>query len=393
MKTKLLIIFCLVLSNYLPAQNSWTLSNTGFEEGFCITDFVVTKSNNLFALGARVTTTPNYKSTPAIYQSLNNGNSWIKIDTITYYPFQTIQKTCAIGDTLLLSNSFGVYKSGNNGNSWALVNYSDYDFFSDFAVTKTRKIFAIKRVNMCCPTFIYPAIFESTDIGSTWSLLNPIGLVNYNDNYYYNAICAIGDTLLLSVSKKDGTCYVCKSTNGGTNWIRKSGSLPDFKITGFAMTETNVVYAIGTKNSSSAIYKSADIGNTWEKVDTIGLADYNFTFKGIGAVENTILLSAENKKGDDAVFRLQDRTSMNDFRRADDFKVYPNPSIDFIAIECNSQNREKIQGVEILSLNGAIVKCFDSNFDRLNITDLTPGIYILKIKTEQQSHQTRIDKM
>jgi len=67
MKTKLLFILCLVLSNYLTAQNSWTLSNSGFEKGFCVTDFTVTKSNNFFAVGAKVTTTPRL---PPINQTL-----------------------------------------------------------------------------------------------------------------------------------------------------------------------------------------------------------------------------------------------------------------------------------------------------------------------------------
>jgi len=392
MKTRLLFILCLVLSNYLMAQNSWTLSNTGFEEGFCVNDFVTTESNNLFAVGAKTINDPNFKLTSFIYQSSDNGVSWHNIDTFNYFSNQYIKSICSVGDTLVLYANPAMYKSGDNGNSWTQINkyLYDYDDYNDFTALNKNTIFAACRVNMCCPTLIYPAVYKSTNIWRDWSMNTPSG---YNDNYYYNEICAIGNTLLLGVSKKNNSCYIYISVDEGSTWTINDDFALDFKITGFAVTESNVVYAIGTQNSSPAIYKSANTGDTWEKVDTTGLFTYNYTFNGIGAVGNTILLSTENKNKNYAVFRFQDRTSINDLMEADDFKVYPNPFNDFITIKNNSQSSQKIKGIEILSINGAILKCFNSNFDKLNITDLTPGIYILKINTDNKSHLIKVVKM
>lgn len=379
------------------AQNFWTLSNIGFEEGFCVNDFVVTKSNNFYAIGAKVTTTPTYKSNSAIYRSFDNGISWELIDTVFLSKNYNVggERICAVGDTLLIYLYPWQYRSNNNGKSWSEVYVDDYNSFRDFVATKKNKLFSSVEWNQCCPTHNRPQIRWSETIGSSWASISTIGLSTTEYWTNYNAMCAVGDTLLLSVSEDDRSVYtISKSIDVGATWTQSDlGIEQGFKASGFAVTETNVVYAIGIKNSSPAIYKSSDTGNTWEKVDTTGLADYNDTFNGIGAVGNTILLSARSKSKGNAVFRFQDRTSINDLMKADDFKVYPNPFNYFITIKNNSPSSQKIKGIEILSINGAILKCFNSNFDQLNITDLTPGIYFLKVNADNKSHLIKVVKM
>jgi len=304
------------------------------------------------------------------------------------------ERICAVDDTLLIYLFPWQYRSTDNGKTWTEVSVDDYTSFKDFVVTKKNKLFCSVMWDQCCPTHHRPQIRFSETVGSSWSDIATTGLSTIEYWTNYNAICSVDTALLLGVSEKDNKFTIYKSVNDGITWSKSDlGIVKELKVTGFAVTENNVVYAIDTRDSIAAIYKSADTGNTWEKVDVTGLADYNLTFKGIGAVGNTVLLSAENKKGDYAVFRFQDKTVVNHLKSAADFKAYPNPSDDFITIESNSKNSQKIREIEIVSVNGAILKSFNSNFERLNIADLTPGIYFLKIMTEERFYLNQLVKV
>ncbi len=62
-------------------------------------------------------------------------------------------------------------------------------------------------------------------------------------------------------------------------------------------------------------------------------------------------------------------------------RVYPNPASDFISIENTS--KETILAIEILSIDGQLVaKLEEDNLSRINITELSPGVYYLRIETE-----------
>jgi hypothetical protein len=63
-------------------------------------------------------------------------------------------------------------------------------------------------------------------------------------------------------------------------------------------------------------------------------------------------------------------------------RVYPNPASDFISID--NQSNETIQGIEILSIDGQLVaKLQEDNLSRINTSELSPGVYYLRIETEK----------
>ena len=61
-------------------------------------------------------------------------------------------------------------------------------------------------------------------------------------------------------------------------------------------------------------------------------------------------------------------------------QIYPNPSKEFIRIE-NNQNAE-IKSITLININGQITKQFDSKKTYLDISEITSGLYILKISYE-----------
>ena len=69
--------------------------------------------------------------------------------------------------------------------------------------------------------------------------------------------------------------------------------------------------------------------------------------------------------------------STNDFNSFSDFSIYPNPANDFISVKSN----ENIESLEILSLEGRKIK--SANASTIDISNLSTGIYLLQVKTEE----------
>jgi mRNA deadenylase 3'-5' endonuclease subunit Ccr4 len=62
-----------------------------------------------------------------------------------------------------------------------------------------------------------------------------------------------------------------------------------------------------------------------------------------------------------------------------EFKIYPNPTQDFITIENTAT--DQIQALTLLDYSGKMIKRFYPKNSILNLRDLSPGIYLLQIST------------
>lgn len=57
-------------------------------------------------------------------------------------------------------------------------------------------------------------------------------------------------------------------------------------------------------------------------------------------------------------------------------KIYPNPVKDIL----NIQTSEKINSIQVYSLTGKLLKTFNNNDRQFNLSDLTKGVYLLRVK-------------
>ncbi|MFL9833239.1 T9SS type A sorting domain-containing protein [Chryseobacterium terrae] len=84
--------------------------------------------------------------------------------------------------------------------------------------------------------------------------------------------------------------------------------------------------------------------------------------------------------------------STNEAEKKEKIKIYPNPVTDELIIYAN----EKIQSVSIFDSKGSLIKIFDensiSNGKRINVSDLTSGIYFVKIKDYDSEFLKKIVK-
>lgn len=69
------------------------------------------------------------------------------------------------------------------------------------------------------------------------------------------------------------------------------------------------------------------------------------------------------------------------------FSVYPNPATDFV----NIQNSEvAIQKVEVYNMNGQLVLSQKNNLERIQVSKLQSGIYLMKLYTENASKTIKL---
>lgn len=89
-------------------------------------------------------------------------------------------------------------------------------------------------------------------------------------------------------------------------------------------------------------------------------------------------------------FKVTATTLGNDSFLKSNFAVYPNPANDFIKI--SNLNQLDVKSTVITDINGRIVKSFSSAVESITISDLTPGVYFLKISTASGEGVTKIVK-
>ena len=80
--------------------------------------------------------------------------------------------------------------------------------------------------------------------------------------------------------------------------------------------------------------------------------------------------------------------SMSNFILNDAVKMYPNPVQNVL----NIQSQLPITGVEVYSLLGELVLQRPASYSRIYVGDLNPGIYMVKIRSNQYSVTKKLIK-
>ncbi|MDE2126477.1 MAG: exo-alpha-sialidase [Armatimonadetes bacterium] len=201
----------------------------------------------------------------------------------------------------------GIYKSTDGGSTWTKMTSAittSIDPFSDVAINPTT------------PSTVYCAVgnvggsanngvYESTDSGSTWTLLSghPNGHTNGNVGWIHIAIAPSAPSTIYSVVENistSGILGVWKTTNGGTSWsqltsapnVAQPQAWYDMPI-GVSPTNASVVFIAGAGDfSGENVAESTDGGTTWSNVqsDSSGNGphtdEHSLTFDASGRLLN-----------------------------------------------------------------------------------------------------------
>lgn len=169
------------------------------------------------------------------------------------------------------------------------------------------------------------------------------GTIN-NTNYIYSSLLDLGETISLE--------------GGNKYWLVLSASVT---------TEEGYLYwGMGDLVQTSPTYQSIDGGNSWTIISDV----YDGIFTVIGTCEE--ILSTSESMASKTVY-------------------YPNPVYDVLTIIEDAP----INSVNVYNLTGSNVKTIiPSNAKEIKIdfSDLSPGIYVVKIKTGNKSESIKVVK-
>lgn len=74
----------------------------------------------------------------------------------------------------------------------------------------------------------------------------------------------------------------------------------------------------------------------------------------------------------------------------ENFKIYPNPATDYVAIEQKETNGVTLQSVQILDSSGKWIKSVKDNFNRIDVSSLSKGLYLFVIQTDKGNKTEKI---
>jgi N-acetylneuraminic acid mutarotase len=213
---------------------------------------------------------------------------------------------------------------------------------------------------------------------------------NYSTAVYNDKIYIFGGS-----TKIDGDIWSQTSTvevyDPATNVWDTSYSLPSVRFNpGIGLFNNKIIILGGF--AGDEVINSVDIFDpvtgVWSQSDTLPTKNVAM---GSTILNNKIYIiggtagPSDNWSGYNTVYEgtiSDSSTGVEKFSNNDDLLIFPNPAKNYIEFHATDHQYVLIN-FQILTIDGKIIKEGNFNFERINISDLSKGIFLLKIKTDK----------
>jgi hypothetical protein len=208
-------------------------------------------------------------------------------------------------------------------------------------------------------------VFLSTNNGDLWTEAS-YGLPRYR----CIQSLAISETNIFAGI--DGGMFL--STNNGISWQMINSGLTNTNITSLAISQTNIF--AGT--AGGGVFLSSNNGSSWTEVNE------GFTNSSVYslAINETHIFAGTDNSG---VWKrpLSEILGTEEINKKNSIALYPNPASDFFTINMGRDYHTN-NTVNIYNVNGLLVKTetLKQNQKEINISNLSNGIYMVEIKSE-----------
>lgn len=269
-----------------------------------------------------------------------------------------------------------VSRSTDSGATWARSDLTtEYGYVNALAIDPSNTDIAY----VCG----YPAIYKTTDGGSTWNEMSP-GLSS-------TAYCIVVDPVTTNVLYAGRYNGLYKSTDGGSNWVSTGCTTSGTYAILIDPDDHTIVYG-GTRDG---VYKSMDGGSTWVEMND-GLEDTYIT--SLDIYPNNYLFAGTNAGG---MYRWDLNTGVADNETSDEesFVIYavPNPFTGKTTINYQLDKETPIN-ISIYDIGGRLVKELINETKRAGThilawhgldnkgDEVASGVYFYKLTTEETTH-------
>lgn len=324
-----------------------------------------------------------------LLKTSDGGQNWENMDTsfLETYPTRITELdfiTPQLG-FIARQEENKIYRTTDGGNSFTTLDLPAVSNETYSYITEVRFIdpyigFVVRRHYIDQTTLIFE-ILKTSDGGISWDIVNTFS----QDIEIWEVLDKIQ-----FVNNSQGFAIVGQGTlkttqDGGNTWT-------DFSLPVTTVPTTDMYFvnnACGYIALDGNIYRTDDAGQTWnlqsiennlDKVNYIKFAteslgyalDYEYAPQGQG--QGIILLNTNQEPAEPLWSESFDLNHS--------LIVYPNPAEDFIHIQ-NDSNLT-IQYIHLIDMSGKITRTFESDFQSLNVSDISAGNYILFIQTSEQ---------
>ena len=309
-----------------------------------------------------------------LYKTTDGGKSW---ETLLYnfFPVGAFQKISlpSENDIYIYADCKGLLHSSDAGESWNPIDlpeqYSNHSYTDiQFLTPQLGFVAFIDGYDVIPNGYAWQNyVLVTKDGGKSWEQIFDILLPNNQISTISFATPDIGFLV-------DQRNHIYKTENGGQSWDTISIGSPQEEILSFELIDHKVAYLstrLGEEFKSN-IYKTEDGGLTWRidaSFDSVYVHQLDFVdrengFAGIG----------------NAIYQRTEISSYTTQSLSIDFKVFPNPSNEFINI---SFENASIFPLALIIRNqlGQIVleKQLFSSSNTISIQHLLPNIYYIEL--------------
>jgi photosystem II stability/assembly factor-like uncharacterized protein len=338
---------------------------------------------------------------------------------------QTVRAIIFSGNDIIIGASFGVYYSSNNGISWEN---------KDFGIDKSVAVFSLLKMdnNIFAGTY-YDGIFLSSDSGNSWVQMNSgisdprvIQLNNIGNTIFAGIVdthpglystndfganwteCSLVEDWsympwVYSIAILDNSLFIGTGWNGiyksddlGKTWQEKNNgpdNMRNFDVFSIASNENLLIATSKSKNEThNKLLLSTDSGENWAYCNMEGIQ--NLMIRKVFVRDNYVFAGARrnfsSKTGGFYIANLNDlinSTSIFDnFTDIKPFSIYPNPAGDFITIQFSNKELQpfaesvKVQIFDVLGIEVMTTLIHPMTpSHRMNIEHLPHGVYFIRI--------------
>jgi photosystem II stability/assembly factor-like uncharacterized protein len=179
----------------------------------------------------------------------------------------------------------------------------------------------------------------------------------------------------------DNSAHIHRSDDNGQTWIAINGDLPDFGINHIEILD-NHEDSILFIACDGGVYFTTNSGDNWNRVGdnmpTILVFDIEIDYDANRLVAGTFSRSIQSLSLDS----LLDISTGIFENQLTSFKLFPNPTVDELTIDYPSSIQNS--NWEIRNINGEIVKQGNLNSRKIDVNNLSSGLYFFMLNVNQK---------
>jgi len=304
-----------------------------------------------------------------IYRTTDAGNSFQEVFTSggSFRFFKSLNfPTQQIGYAAMYNwqDSVLVFKTMDAGQTWNYSGSIAESFIDAMSIYFTDVNTGFIATNL-------GEVYKTTNASQNWTLMfTATSGQEINELYFPSVQYGYGVTAF---------GHVVRTSDGGNNWIE---SVPPFSpafYSVYCISESECHAVGGNGINTGTLIKTIDYGASWSQTGTSAQ-----TFNSVFFINDSTGYTC-GTNGTILKYNGSGSVSIDEMKR-DEIVIYPNPVTEEFQFTIPSDQLSSVQKIEIVNMFGQQVKTisFNQSQNSVNISELNPGTYLLKVSTESE---------